>query len=132
MILGLHHLNERHLTLRHLKIILAVYLAFRAYNKTWPTASMIGVITRLDVCEFDAEVRELVELRYLHEEVPIYGSGSVCYRLGSMGGTLMRHILKDKPLDAPIDRPQTETKSRRGRPRQGAKGHPEGQHNPAA
>jgi hypothetical protein len=41
MIAGMHHVSERHLTLRHFKLIITVYTIGKAYNGTKPNREMI-------------------------------------------------------------------------------------------
>jgi hypothetical protein len=95
LIAGMHHVSERHLTLRHFKLILTVYTIGKAYNGTKPNREMISAICRLAVKDLDPELTELVDKRYLVECIPTFGavtSKNTTYKLGSMGGTLMRHI----------------------------------------
>jgi hypothetical protein len=89
---GMKHISDRHLTLRHLKLIMTVYLIGRAFNGTKPGREMIAAIARLDVEELEPELTELVDKRYLSQIIPTYGAMKLTYKLGSMGGTLMRHI----------------------------------------
>lgn len=99
-IAGMHHINARHLTIRHLKLIMTVYLIGRAYNGTKPNRTMIAAVARLDEVELDPELTELVDKRYLVETFPTFGnvtSKNTTYKLGSMGGTLMRHISGGTP-----------------------------------
>jgi hypothetical protein len=93
---GMHHINERHLTLRHLKLVMAVFLIGKAYNGTKPNRTMLAAVSRVDERELDPELTELVDKRYLVEAFPLFGqvtSKNTTYKLGSMGGTLMRHIM---------------------------------------
>jgi hypothetical protein len=53
--------------------------------------------------EFAVELRELVERKYLHETVPTYGALICRYRLGAMGGTVLRSMMS-KPKKAKIKR----------------------------
>lgn len=94
-ITGMHHMGERQLNLRHLKLIMTVYLIGKAYNGTKPNRTMIAAVGRLDEQELDPELTELVDKRYLVETIPVYGhvtNVNTTYKLGSMGGTLMRHV----------------------------------------
>jgi hypothetical protein len=95
IIAGMHHVGERHLNLRHFKLLMTVYLIGRAYNGTKPNREMIAAIARLQINDLDPELTELVDKRYLVENIPTFGhvtSKNTTYKLGSMGGTLMRHI----------------------------------------
>jgi hypothetical protein len=95
-IAGMHHINERHLTLRHLKLIMTVFLIGKAYNGTKPNRTMLAAVARVAERELDPELTELVDKRYLVENIPTFGqvtSKTMTYKLGSMGGTLMRHIM---------------------------------------
>lgn len=85
-------MSERHMTVRHLKLLIVVYLIGRVFNGTCPTRSMIASIARLDVEQLDPELTELVDKRYIVEVMETYGNVRMTYKLGSMGGTLMRHI----------------------------------------
>jgi hypothetical protein len=99
----MHHMSERHLTVRHLKLVIVVYLIGKAYNGVHPNRTMIGAIARLDERELDPELSELVDKRYISEIVPTYGDASkTTYKLGSMGGTLMRHIAGGSARSFPI------------------------------
>lgn len=89
---GMHHISERHLTLRHLKIIMVVYLIGKAFNGQQPDAKMIAAIGKVAVEDLQPELTELVDKRYLVEQFPRYGDVKLTYKLGSMGGTLMRHV----------------------------------------
>jgi hypothetical protein len=103
LITGMHHMSERHLSVRHLKLVIVVYLIGKVYNGTQPNRAMISAIARLDEDELDPELRELVDKRYISEIVPTYGDASkTTYKLGSMGGTLMRHIAGGSPRSFPI------------------------------
>lgn len=85
-------MTERHLTVRHLKLIMVVYLIGRAFNNIFPSKNMIAAIARMDVDQLEPELAELVDKRYLTEIVQKYGDMKLTYKLGSMGGTLMRHV----------------------------------------
>lgn len=89
----MHHIGERHLNLRHFKLILTVYMVGRAFNGTKPNRTMIAAVARMQEKDLDPELSELVERRYLVENIPTYGKVVKTYKLGSMGGTLMRHIM---------------------------------------
>jgi hypothetical protein len=94
-IAGMHHIGERHLNVRHLKLIMTVYLIGKAYNGTKPNREMIAAVARLQPEDLDPELTELVDKRYLVEVIPTFGNvtaKNTTYKLGSMGGTLMRHV----------------------------------------
>lgn len=97
MIKGLHHFNERNLSGRHLKVLMAVELCIKAARVN-PRVIDIATFTQLKPEDFEAELRELVELRYLHEEYPTFGPLIYRYKLGSMGGTLLRKMMKKDSL----------------------------------
>jgi hypothetical protein len=56
---------------------------------------MIAAIARLERRdELEPELTELVDKRYTSEiDIPMYGDLNKTYKLGSMGGTLMRHVV---------------------------------------
>jgi hypothetical protein len=89
---GMHHISERHLSVRHLKLIMTVYLIGKAFNGMHPAKEMIAAISRLGVEQLEPELTELVDKRYLAFDIPKYGDIKKSYKLGSMGGTLMRHV----------------------------------------
>lgn len=91
---GLHHINERHMTARDLKLIMVVYMCGKAFNGLHPDKNQIAAIAHIKPEQLEPELTGLVEKRYLHEIVPIYGEMKLTYKLGSMGGTLMKHIVK--------------------------------------
>lgn len=93
MIGGMHHMNTRHMSLRHLKLILAVHLAAKGYNQSSATRKMISSISLIPMDELDPELTELCDKHYLHELVPAFGPIRDCYKMGAQGGTLLRHIL---------------------------------------
>lgn len=99
MIKGLHHFNERHLSGRHLKVLMAVELCIKV-AKIKPRVADIATFAQLRAEDFADELRELVELRYLHEEYPTFGPLIYRYRIGSMGGTVLRKMMKKDPLPA--------------------------------
>jgi RIO-like serine/threonine protein kinase len=93
MIKGLHHFNTRSLTLRHFKVLMAVQLCMKAM-KTEPRMRDIAAFVQLPVEEFEDELRELIDKRYLHEVVPL--TGELRYKLGAMGGTVLRRMVPKK------------------------------------
>jgi RIO-like serine/threonine protein kinase len=97
MIKGLEHFNSRKLSMRHLKLLMAVELCIKiSEGRTFPRVQEIAAITRLQPEEFAQDLADLVELRYLHEITPTYGAMILRYKPGSMGGTVLRRILNRK------------------------------------
>lgn len=92
MIGGMHHISIRHMSMRHLKLILSVHLANKGYKQPAATRQMIASIAQLRVEELDPELTELCEKKYLHEIVPTFGAIHDSYKMGPLGGTLLRHI----------------------------------------
>lgn len=89
----MHHINERHMTVRHLKLLMVVYLIGRVFSGLFPGKKQIAAMAKIDVDSLEPELGDLVEKRYLVEIVPKYGDLKFTYKLGSMGGTLLRHIV---------------------------------------
>lgn len=75
---------------------MTVYLCGKAFNVPAPNKVLIATVARLDATELEPELSELVDKRYLSTVVNTYGDLNVCYKLGSMGGTLMRHMASAK------------------------------------
>lgn len=99
MIRGMHHFNSRQLTMRHVKVLMATELWIKAVQaKAFPRANDIGTACQLTLPEFQGELRDLVEKRYLHEIVPPFGD--IRYKIGAMGGTVLRTILGRKRKQA--------------------------------
>lgn len=99
----LQHFGSRGLTLRHLKILMAVEFFCRlTKGKAYPSTIKIAQYSGVDSAQFECELRELVELKYLHEMVPTYGSLILTYKLGAKGGSMMRKFFgrKGKKRDA--------------------------------
>lgn len=95
MLSGLMHFGERGLTLRHLKIMVAVGMFCRVTkNKTFPTINRIAGLIHREPLDFAGEITDLVEKRYLHPVVPTFGECVITYKLGAGGGTLMRLMLQ--------------------------------------
>lgn len=117
IVLGLHHFSERHLQLRHFKIILATYLCHKVFNGTWPTKGQVALLCRVPEENLEPEFSEVVTLKYLHEVVPTYGSEPYRYKLGSMGGNLFRHMLREKAYETGEQRQQAARAEARGRKR---------------
>lgn len=93
LIRGMHHFNQRSLTMRHFKVLMGVKLCTKAM-KTEPRKRDIAAFIQLPEDEFEAELRELVDKRYLHEIVPL--TGEFRYKLGAMGGTILRRVVPKK------------------------------------
>ncbi|ARK07491.1 hypothetical protein LAV_00116 [Sphingobium phage Lacusarx] len=107
MIKGLQHLNTRHFTMRHMKVLMAAQLCIRIMKGGYPRAVDIATFARLEVPDFEAELRELVEKKYLHEIVPSFGPLVMRYKIGSMGGTLLRKMMR---AEEPPARPKSNLK----------------------
>jgi hypothetical protein len=98
LIKGMHHFNQRALTMRHFKVLMGVKLCTKAMNIE-PRKRDIAAFIQLPEDEFEDELRELIDKRYLHEVVPL--TGEFRYKLGSMGGTVLRRMVPKK-----VERPQ--------------------------
>jgi hypothetical protein len=90
----MNNFGGRGLQRRHVKVLIGVYQFTRitggkAFPKDTEIAGQIGVAPE----EFESELRDLVEMRYLHEIMPTFGPLTMRYKLGSVGGTLMRQIM---------------------------------------
>lgn len=95
MIRGLNHFDNKQLTMGHMKVLMAIELCYKVTkNRVNVTLPMVASMVRLEPGEFDCELRELIELRYVIEDVEI--TGPVFYKIGSLGGTLLKHML-DRP-----------------------------------
>lgn len=94
LIKGLRHFGSKPtLTFRHFKLLAAVELGVKLTKKPvnyCQIESLIGVKSK----DFEPHLKELLELRYLHEVHQTYGDGPPTYKLGSMGGTAMRTMFK--------------------------------------
>lgn len=67
-------------------------------SKAFPNAAQIGSMIGVEPGDFTKELAELVEGRYLHEMHPTFGPLVHTYKLGAMGGTLMRLVLSNGKL----------------------------------
>ena len=94
MIKGLQHFNSRSFTMRHLKVLMAVQLCVKAMNGTKPRIEDIATFARLPTKEFEQELHDLVEKKYLHEIVPSFGPLKIRYGIGPMGGTVLRRMMR--------------------------------------
>ena len=83
------------LTLRHLKVLTGVEYMLRVTKRNikHPSATEIAQLIGIPAEEFETELRELVEQRFLHEVFATFGPLVLRYKLGSLGGTLMRKML---------------------------------------
>lgn len=94
MLHALTHFGRKHLTLRHLKVMMGVELMCKVTNgRAHPRATDVAGLIGVPHTEFESELRDLVEYRYLHELMPTFGPLIMTYKLGSMGGTVMRQML---------------------------------------
>jgi hypothetical protein len=94
---SLTHFGKRNLTLRHLKVLIAVEALIRmSGHKAYPTVEQIAGLIKLKVKHFEKELNDLVELRYLHEMFPTFGPVVKTYKLGPMGGTFIKRALPSK------------------------------------
>ncbi len=99
MLKGLSHCVQRGLTLRHLKVLLGVQMMLNiTHSKLFPNASQIAGMINVLEADFEPELDYLVEERYLHRIHPNFGPLIYTYKLGAMGGTLMRLILSNGQL----------------------------------
>lgn len=107
MVRGLQHFQAKNLSIRHMKVLLLTELCLRTLHAGRgtkevdqnPTAINIASLGGVKVCDIERELDELVELRYLHETIPTFGAIVKRYKLGSMGGTVMRRMLKKAQND---------------------------------
>lgn len=90
------HFERKSFSLRHLQILMAVeMLVVVMRERGFPRAREIATQIGMKVPEFESELRELVEHRYLHEKIPTYGDlAKTTYKLGPMGGSLMKRMLR--------------------------------------
>ncbi len=99
MLKAVTHCVQKDLTFRHLKVMLGVQLMLNVTkSKTYPNASQIAAMIGVAVGDFKKELNDLVEGRYLHEMHPTFGPLIHTYKLGSMGGILMRQTLSGGKL----------------------------------
>lgn len=104
MLKGLAHFNRKSMSLRHVKVFMAVEMLIRVTKgRAYPNRSMIGQAIGVKNEHFRDVLADLVAARYLHEELPRYGGAGkseediMTYKLGSMGGTIMRQIMPKAP-----------------------------------
>lgn len=90
---GLHHFNDRQLTLRHLKILIVVKMAVELTGSPEVTIANICHLAHLKESEFSVELNDLCERRYLFCHLPTFGDKMV-YGVGAMGAIALRPILK--------------------------------------
>lgn len=94
IIKGLQHFNKQQLSMRHLKVLVATEMYIRiVHGRSFPKASEIGSLIQIAPEDFEEELRELCEKRYLHEITPTFGECIMRYKTGSMGGTILRKML---------------------------------------
>lgn len=124
LVFGLHHFDSRDLSMRHFRLIVAVELCKRVF-KVNGTKAQIALLARIKESELEPEFSQLLEKKYLHEIVPTYGSGPFTYKLGSVGGTLVKHLLKDD-IHAPKIKSPAKAKRLRARRSERTKGDPKG------
>ena len=93
MIKGLVHFNKCSLSMRHLKVLMAAELCIKvSHGRAYPRIEEIATLSRLKPAEFEAEMRDLIEHRYLHEVVPLFGDERR-YKIGALGGTMIRRMM---------------------------------------
>lgn len=95
MIRGAEHFSKPHLSMNHLKVVMAVELCMKATGFA-PRVQEIATFSRLKVGDFKCELSELCERNYLHEVVPLFGEVTR-YKIGRMGGTILKQMLDRKP-----------------------------------
>lgn len=99
MLKGVTHCVQRGLTFRHFKVMLGVQLMINVTkNKAYPNAAQIASMIGVPEDGFVTELEELVTGRYLHRMHPTFGPLVHTYKLGAMGGTLMRLVLSNGKL----------------------------------
>lgn len=95
IIKGLKHMSVKALTPMHLHVLSSVELYIKV-TKQHPTREQIATMGRMNTADFEAELTQLVDRRYLAEVVNTYGDLNLTYKLGSMGGTVLRQMLDRK------------------------------------
>jgi hypothetical protein len=97
MVQSLAHFEAKGFTAQHLKVFFAVEL-FISISQSRANPDEVGIATLLGmhVEDFTHELNELVEKRYLHKMHPTYGELIYTYKIGSLGGTLLRKVALKK------------------------------------
>lgn len=95
IIKGAHHFNSRQLTMRHFKVLMAVKLCLITMKRE-PRALDIATFSRLKLEDIREVLCDLVERQYLHEVMPPFGDLVMTYKLGSRGGTVLRHMMSSE------------------------------------
>ena len=98
------HFKIRNFLLCHLDALLVVHQYTSLYGEgQHPTGEQIANLTGMAASDLEACLNDLVEKRYLHRLHPIYGDLIYTYKLGSVGGTLIKSMLpknkKKKPSE---------------------------------
>jgi DNA-binding MarR family transcriptional regulator len=93
MVQSHNHFEANGYSTLHLKVFFAVELFISvSKERTFPDEKGLGELLGLRVGDFSKELEELVEKRYLHKRHSKYGELVYTYKIGSLGGTLMRRI----------------------------------------
>lgn len=91
---GLQFFRRKNLSIRHLKVIIAVEMLQPAQGGCYPGLFAIAAHLKLRDTQIKQELRDLVEGRFVHEIVPKYGDcEKLTYKLGPLGGSFMKKIL---------------------------------------
>lgn len=94
LIKGLSHFGKKEqFTMRHFKVLAAVEICLKLAKRPARIAD-IEAFTKLRRSEFESHVRDLVAQRYLHEVIPTFGDPAPSYKLGTMGGTVIRTMFR--------------------------------------
>lgn len=92
---GIEHFGKRDLTMRHIKVMLAVELCYKVTSgKLCAGIDQIAMFSQLRPEEFESELRDLLERRYLVEDCEL--TGPIFYKIGPMGGTVLRNMMNRK------------------------------------
>lgn len=88
------HFKIRNFLLCHLDVLLVVHQYTTLHGEDqYPTGEQIAHLTGMVEPDLNTCLNDLIEKRYLHRLHPIYGELIYTYKLGSVGGTLIRSIL---------------------------------------
>ena len=90
---GLNHFNEKQMTIRHLKLVMAVKLGCELLKCKTLTRKQVLLFSSLAVDDFEIEFRHLIDHHYIVEHQPTFGE-QLCYGVGRAGGTALYPIMK--------------------------------------
>lgn len=87
------HFETKGLGFRHLRLFLAVEQFISHYEgRMFPRADHLGEMTGIHPDDFEIVLEELVEKRYLHKMHAIYGNLTYSFKIGAVGGSLLRQM----------------------------------------